>query len=209
MNSQALNILRIDTSATPATSNSKALVDLYLETLAANGHDVTLTSRDLSTALPLIDATWIGANFTPADKRTDEQTKALALSDSLIDEVKAQDVLLISTPIYNFGTPAAFKTWIDLIARAGVTFRYTENGPEGLLKGKKAVIFVTSGGTQAESAIDFATPYIRHVLGFVGIKDVTVVAADQLAIRAAESLEKARAGAVKAAEELVAARRAA
>ena len=142
----------------------------------------TVTTRDLSTPLPLIDSTWIGANFTPADDRTDDQKATLALSDTLIAEIEAADTLVIGLPIYNFAVPSAFKAWVDLVARAGVTFRYTENGPEGLLKGKRAILAVASGGTEVGSDHDFATGYARHMLGFMGITDVSVVAADRLMI---------------------------
>lgn len=98
---------------------------------------------------------------------------------------------MIATPIYNFAVPAALKAWIDLIARAGVTFKYTENGPVGLLTGKRAIIVLASGGTQSGSEIDFATPYLKHVLGFIGIHDVDIIAADQLGAGADEKLAAA------------------
>ena len=93
--------------------------------------------------------------------------------------------------IYNFGVPAALKAWIDQIARAGVTFKYTENGPVGLLDGKRAIIAVASGGTEVGSEIDFATGYMRHIMGFIGIHDVEVVAADQLMLDADAANSKA------------------
>ena len=95
---------------------------------------------------------------------------------------------MIATPLYNFGVPAALKAWVDLVARVGVTFKYTEKGPVGLLENKRAIIVFASGGTQAGSAIDFATPYLKHVLGFIGITDVDVIAADQLGASADEKL---------------------
>ena len=98
---------------------------------------------------------------------------------------------MIGLPIYNFSVPAAFKAWIDLVARAGLTFSYSENGPKGLLEGKRAVLAIASGGTAVGSEIDFATDYAKHVLGFIGITDVDVVAADQLAIDADSSVKNA------------------
>ena len=171
------SILRIDASARRDGSVSRDLADRIV---ARFGDGVTVTTRDLATGLPLIDEAWIGANFTPADQRTEAQRAALALSDQLVAELQAADTLVIGLPIYNFGVPAALKAWVDLVARAGVTFRYTEAGPQGLLTGKRAVLVVASGGTRVGSPIDFATPWLRHVLGFMGITDVTVIAADAL-----------------------------
>lgn len=150
--------------------------------------------RDLADTPPgFVDQDWIGANFTPADKRTDAQMARLSASDALVAELESVDTLVIAAPIYNFGPSAAFKAWFDLVARVGRTFRYTATGPEGLLKGKRAIIAVASGGTEVGSVIDFQTGWVRHVLGFVGITDVTFVAADRLSVDAAGSLAKARA----------------
>jgi FMN-dependent NADH-azoreductase len=148
-----------------------------------------IISRDVGTSpLPLLTETWVGANFTADESRTPAQLETLALSDSLIAELEAADTLVLGVPIYNFGVPAAFKAWIDLVARARKTFKYTETGPVGLLDGKKAYVVVASGGTVSGSEIDFATPYLRHVLGFLGIHDVTVIAADQLMATGAEKV---------------------
>lgn len=181
------HILRIDTSVRLTDSVTRDLTDRIVARL---GGDVT--RRDLATPLPQIDATWVGANFTPADKRTPDQQAALALSDTLIAELQAADTIVIGVPVYNFGTPSGLKVWVDHIARAGVTFRYTDTGPVGLLTGKRAILAMASGGTQAGSAMDFATVYMRHVLGFVGITDVTVIAADRLAMAADDSLAEAQ-----------------
>ena len=101
-------------------------------------------------------------------------------------------MLVIGSPIYNFGVPAALKAWVDMIARARLTFRYTANGPEGLLIGKKAYVVIASGGVPVDSAVDFATPYLRQALSFVGISDAEVIAADQLNKKAEESIDAAR-----------------
>lgn len=187
-------ILRIDASARRTGSISRALNDRLIDRFAAE-HGVEIASRDLARGLPQIDEDWIGANFTPDDDRTPEQRKKLALSDALVAEVQAVDTILIGLPIYNFGVPAALKTWIDLIARAGVTFRYTAQGPRGLLEGKRAIVTVASGGTALGSDIDFASRYLEHMLGFLGIEDVTFVAADRTAI----DME----GTIRAAEDAV------
>ena len=180
-------LLRIDASARHEGSESRALTQRIVDRLAP----ATVITRDLTVGVPLIDAEWLAAGWTPEDQRTDAQRNTLALSTTLIDELKAADTLVIGAPIYNFSIPASLKAWIDQIARAGVTFRYTENGPEGLLTGKRAIIAVASGGTQVGSDYDFATGYLRHILGFIGITDVQFVAADQLMVNEAASHAKA------------------
>lgn len=182
------NVLRIDASARRTGSISRDLNDRVLARLP----NANLTTRDLASGIDLIDEQWIGANFTPSDERTAEQREVLALSDTLVGEIQDADILLIGLPIYNFGVPAALKAWIDQVARAGVTFKYSETGPVGLLEGKRAIVTVASGGTQAGSEIDFATGYIRHVLGFIGITDVDFVSADQMMIDAESTLKAAR-----------------
>lgn len=162
-------VLKIDASGRRDGSVSRELSDRIAKRLAQGGG---IAARDLNNHLPFIDEEWIGANFTPADDRTDEQKQKLALSDSLIAELRAADTLVIGTPVYNFGIPATLKTWVDHIARAGVTFRYTENGPEGLLEGKKAVVAYASGGVPLGAPVDHVTPYLKTVLEFVGITDV-------------------------------------
>ena len=182
-------VLRIDASARHTGSESRALTQRIIDRLAPE----TVINRDLAVAMPAIDADWLGANWTPEDQRSDAQRQTLALSDTLIEEIKSADTLVIGAPIYNFGIPATLKTWIDLIARAGITFKYSETGPQGLLTGKRAIVAITSGGTQVGSEIDFASGYLRHVLGFVGITDVQFVAADQLMVDADASHAKATA----------------
>ena len=115
-----------------------------------------------------------------------------ALSAGCQPTTPPADTIVIGTPIYNFSVPSTLKAWIDLVARVGVTFNYTETGPVGLLEGKRAIIAVASGGTQAGSDIDFATTYLRHVLGFIGITDVELVAADQLSMDEEGSMQRAK-----------------
>ena len=166
--------LLIQSSARTDGSTTRTLARTLAEKLGGE-----VTTRDLTTALPQLDEAWIGANFTPDEDRTDTQRATLAQSDTLIAELQSADTLVIGLPIYNFGIPASLKAWIDLVARARVTFEYTPDGPRGLLTGKKAYIVVASGGTEALGDIDFATPHLRHVLGFLGISDVEVIAADR------------------------------
>ncbi|WP_202903892.1 FMN-dependent NADH-azoreductase [Halocynthiibacter namhaensis] len=182
------HLLHIDASARSQGSISRELSTK----ITARFEGATITRRDLANALPQIDEAWIGANFTPAADRSDAQTALLAQSDSLVDEIMAADVLVIGVPIYNFSVPASLKAWIDLISRVGRTFQYTENGPQGLLTNKRAILAVASGGTQVESAIDFAVPYLKHVLAFNGITEVEVIAADALGQDAEAKLQSAQ-----------------
>ncbi|WP_323767969.1 FMN-dependent NADH-azoreductase [Marinovum sp.] len=165
-------LLRIDASARKTASATRVLTESLTETLAP----ARVITRDLAdTPLPQIDETWVGANFTPEADRTEAQKARLAQSDALVAELQAADTIVIGLPVYNFAVPAALKAWIDLIARAGVTFRYTAEGPEGLLSGKKVIVAYASGGTPLGSDYDFASGYLRHILGFVGLTDVTFV----------------------------------
>ncbi len=170
-------ILRIDTSMRHTGSVTRALTDKLVARLRAASPGSEVTVRDLAAGVPLVNEAWIGANFTDPAERDDAQRAALAHSDELVAELKAADTLVIGLPIYNFGVPAAFKAWIDMIARARETFRYTETGPEGLMTGKRALVVVASGGVPVGSAADFATPYVRHALAFIGITEVEFIPA--------------------------------
>jgi FMN-dependent NADH-azoreductase len=169
--------LNIQASARHDGSVTRQLSDKILTEIAA---DQTIT-RDLATGLPLLDAAWLAANFTLADDRTDVLCETLTLSDSLITEIKQADTIVIGSPVYNFSVPAVLKAWIDQIARVGVTFKYTPDGPVGLLSGKRAIIVIASGGTPVGSDIDYASGYLKHIMGFIGITDVTIIVADALA----------------------------
>lgn len=158
-------------------SVSRSLSGKLVERLAANG--AAVTTRDLAANdLPFITADRFGANLTPEADRTEAQRELAAIADTLIAELQAADTIVFGVPIYNFGAPSTLKAWADLVARAGTTFRYTANGPEGLLTGKKAYIAIASGGTTVGSQIDFLSPWLTFFLGFLGIKDVEIVAAD-------------------------------
>ena len=181
-------VLHIDASARTEGSAPRELPAKMVERLGAN----TVLRRDLAAeALPQIDETWIGANFTPADDRDAAQADRLIQSDVLIYELKAADAVVIGVPLYNFSVPAALKAWIDLVARAGVTFRYTEHGPKGLLQGKRAILAVASGGVPIGSEVDFAANYMKHVLGFIAITEVEIVAADRMAVDPEAALKAA------------------
>ncbi|BAZ94774.1 FMN-dependent NADH-azoreductase [Thiohalobacter sp. COW1] len=176
----ALNVLTVTASARQQGSVSRGLVAHLLDRLRAHHPDLQLRERDVSAGLPVVDADWIGASYTPAEQRDAAQRAALAQSDALVRELQDADVLVIGTPIYNFSIPASLKAWIDQVARVGETFRYTESGPQGLLRGRQAFLLLASGGTPVGSDIDFASGYLRQVLGFLGIEDVTVIAADRI-----------------------------
>ncbi|QUJ75794.1 NAD(P)H-dependent oxidoreductase [Sulfitobacter albidus] len=183
-----MSILHITSSANPGVSTSTLL---GAEAAAKIGGPVT--TRDVTHGLRPIDAAWIAANVTPETDRDPAARALLAQSDALVAELQAHDTLILSTPLYNFGVTAALKNWIDLICRAGQTFRYTDAGPQGLLHGKRAVIIVATGGTPAEGPLDFATPYLRQIMTFIGITDVTCIAADRLMADADRAMEDARA----------------
>lgn len=189
----ALKILEISASAKQASSISRQLSADLIAALEQRHGRLQVTRRDLSDGIAFIDDAWVTANFTPEEQRTADHRQVLARSDEIVAEVMDADVLVIGAPIYNFSVPAVLKAWIDMIARAGLTFRYTETGVEGLISGKKAYVVVPSGGVPLGSAADFATPYLRHVLGFVGIKDVEFIGAPGADRDNGEALDAARA----------------
>ena len=132
-----MQILRIDSSAQTEISQSRRLSDRIVDGLRALGKSSDVTVRDLNERLPQLDRAWIEANTTPIDNRTDDQRKTLALSDTLIAEIEAADTLIIGVALYNFSIPASLKLWIDLVCRARKTFTYSEDGPKGLMAGKR------------------------------------------------------------------------
>jgi len=167
-------ILRIDASMRKNGSYSRPLSERLITQLKRQTPS-EVKVRDLADGIPFINEAWIEANFTDVTTRTAEQRSILSCSDALVSEIKSADTLVIGLPIYNFNVPAAFKAWIDQVVRAKLTFRYGDDGPEGLLENKKAYVILSSGGTQLGSDLDFVSAYIHHVLGFVGIKDVTII----------------------------------
>ncbi|WP_127114631.1 FMN-dependent NADH-azoreductase [Shimia sediminis] len=173
-------VLHIDASARHEGSLSRIK---SAEIVAGAGAD-TVIRRDLADGLPFLDPVWVQSTFVAPDERDAAQAKALELSDRLVKEVQEADTIVIGTAMYNFAIPAVLKAWIDQIARAGVTFAYTENGPEGQLKGKKAIITIATGGTPLGSDFDFASGYLRFALGFLGITDVTILDKDGNALEA-------------------------
>lgn len=188
-----MNILHLDSSARREGSVGRQLSQRLAAGLRGRVADANITHRDLDASLPLLDEALLTAmNKDPAERTSEEQAQA-AVADGLISELEQADVVVLGVPIYNFGVPAALKAWIDLIARARRTFRYTDQGPLGLLADRPVYLVVTSGGTAIDSDADFATPYLRQVLGFVGLHDVRVVGADRLMITGEEGVQQAEA----------------
>lgn len=174
------SILMVNSSGRYEGSVTRAASEQVLSRLITKEPTVEVVRRDLAVGLPFIDEQWISANFTDPSERRSAQKESLELSDGLVKELQRADSIIIASPIYNFSIPAVLKAWIDLIARARLTFQYTENGPEGLLTNKKAYLVMASGGVPIGSEADLATKYLIQVLGFVGITDVEVIDASQL-----------------------------
>ena len=175
----ANTILQINSSGRKDGSLTRKLSNLVVSQISKQKPELTISTRDLATGLPFIDEQWIGANFTAPEERNDAHKDVLSFSDQLVAELQAADHIVIASPIYNFSVPAVLKAWIDLIARAKLTFKYTENGPIGLLNNKKAYLVMASGGVPIGSELDFASRYLKQVMAFIGITDVTVIDASQ------------------------------
>ena len=176
-----MNILQINSSARSSGSESTRMNDKLVAGLLAQNPGATLVRRDLaSQPHPAIDEAALGALFTPAEQRTAEQAARVALDDALIAQAQAADVIVIGAPMYNFGITTQLKSWFDAIARAGVTFRYGANGPEGLLTGKKVYVNLSRGGMYKGTGNDHQVPHVQLFLGFLGLTDVTFVYSEGL-----------------------------
>ncbi len=173
-------VLRINSSIAGSNSVSRLLAAELTDALAAQG-PITVKDRDLAaTPVPHFDAERLAALMTAAPERSPEQSAAVAFADELIDEVIAADTLIIALPMYNFTIPSLLKSWVDHIARAGVTFKYTDTGPVGLLQGKKAYLVSALGGQHEAGVSDFMRPYMRVIMNFIGISDVEFISAEGL-----------------------------
>jgi len=182
-----MNILQVNSSARRfvdgAGSTSTRLANELVAGLAATDPDARVAVRDLAAQPhPALDEAALQALFTPAATRSPAQAQRVAADDALIAEVQAADVVVIGAPMYNFSVSSQLKNWIDAIARAGVTFRYTERGPEGLLRGKTVYVVTSRGGVHRGTAGDSVVPYLRNVLAFLGMTDVRFVFAEGLAM---------------------------
>ena len=192
-----MTILHLDSAITGEASVSRKLTADIVAKLTAANPQAAVTYRDLNTGVPAIDSDWFAAVRLAPENPTPDQQRLIDISDAYLAEVQAADVVVIGLPIYNFNLPAQLKNWLDQIARAGKSFRYTAEGPEGLLTGKRAIIAYSAAGTPMGSEMDHASGYVRFMLGFLGITDVAFVAADRLAMdreaglaRAQDALEK-------------------
>ncbi|WP_431960745.1 FMN-dependent NADH-azoreductase [Actinacidiphila sp. bgisy160] len=174
------HLLHIDSSARAEGSASRRLSAAYVAAWKARDPHGTVTYRDLTVDTPaFVSPEWITGVFGPAEAADTGTEAAMAASERLIREMEEADVLVLGVPMYNFGVPAAFKAWIDQVMMAGRTFAFGENGPEGLLKGKKAVVLRASGSDFDNpdfAPMDFHAPYVRGVLGWMGITDVEIIA---------------------------------
>jgi FMN-dependent NADH-azoreductase len=197
-----MKILQLNTSARGQSANSTRLANAVVERLKAAHPDARITTRDLAlTPHPMLDEAALGALFTPAEQRTPEQAARAALDDALIAELQAHDTIVLGVPMYNFGIPVQLKNWIDAICRAGTTFRYTDAGPEGLLKGRKVYLGLARGGLYRGTDRDAQVPYLKNVFGFLGMTDLSFIYAEGLAM-GPEAAEK---GFAQAAADLEAA----
>jgi FMN-dependent NADH-azoreductase len=175
-------LLRVDVSPMGDASVSRHLTDEFVADWKAANQGGAVVTRDLTTtSLAPVSAAWVGAAYTPADARSEEQKQTLALSDTLIAELMAADEWVFGVPMWNFGVPAVLKLWIDQIVRVGVTFQYGANGPEGLIAGKKVTFLIATGGDYTPggpaAGYNFVEPYLRAVFGFLGVTDQTVITA--------------------------------
>lgn len=174
-------LLQLNSSIFSSGGQSSQLADQFVAAWLDNHQDTRVIVRDLAQEpLPHLDAQRVSAFFVQPQARTPEQQRFVAESDALIDEIRRAQIIVIGLPMYNFGIPSTLKAYFDQIARAGVTFRYGEKGPEGLLTGKKAYIFATRGGMYAGTQLDSQTDYVRNFLAFLGIADVEFVYAEGL-----------------------------
>ena len=185
-----MNILQVNASARREGANSTRVANTIVAHLHAGNPTARVTVRDLAiTPHPLLDESALGALFTPAEQRTPDQARRVAMDDALIAELQQHDTVVLGVPMYNFGVPVQLKNWIDAIARAGVTFRYTEKGPEGLLTGKTVYVALARGGRYRNTPNDSQVPYLKTVLGFLGMTDLRFIYAEGLAM-GPEALEK-------------------
>ncbi len=176
-----MKILQINASARREGANSTKLAQRVTERLLAGHPGASVTVRDLAAnPLPVLDEVALGALFTPTEQRSAEQAALAARFDEAIAELQAHDTIVLGVAMYNFGVTVQLKSWIDAVARAGVTFKYTETGPVGLVSGKTVYAACARGGLYRDTPNDSQTPYLKSVLGFLGMKDVRFVYAEGL-----------------------------
>ena len=185
-----MKIYQIDCSARKKGSASRELAKKLLEKIKKSEDEVIY--RDLDDEMLFVAGLTESGMYIPENERTDQHKKMFELSDKLVNELKESDIIIISTPIYNFGPPATLKAWSDLAARVKSTFKYSEDGKQiGLLESKKVYLVITSGGTRVGSKEDYLSPWLKHVLNFFGIKNIQTISADQMSIDYEGSIKKA------------------
>lgn len=178
-----MKVLVIQSSVRAQDANSSKLASMIVDKIKARHAGASIETLDLgSNPHPVLDGAAVGAIFTPSEQRSTEQAARVALDDGLIAKVQSVDTLVIGVPMYNFAIPVQLKSFFDAIARAGVTFRYTENGPEGLIKGKKVYLALARGGLYRDTPADTQVPYLKTILGFLGMTDVECVYAEGMAM---------------------------
>ena len=173
------NVLIVESSARLQGSFSRQLTHQFISQWKAAHPADPVTVRDLAlNPVPHMDANLLGGWMKPEAQRSTAEQASLQRSDELTDELLNADVLVLAAPMYNFAIPSTLKAWLDHVLRAGVTFKYTDTGPQGLLNGKKAYVLTARGGIYAGSTTDHQEPYLRQVLAFIGIHDVTFIHAE-------------------------------
>jgi FMN-dependent NADH-azoreductase len=194
-------LLQINASIHNDNGQSSQLANQFVETFRARTPHAKVVVRDVAAAEPVphLTAERFGAFITKPEERSAAQHAVVAYSDALIDEIKQADVVVIGLPMYNFGVPSQLKAYFDHIARAGVTFKYTANGPQGLVTGKKVYVLAARGGLYAGTAHDTQTHYVRDFLAFIGMQDVQFIYAEGLAM----SAEHKQAGLAQAAQQIL------
>ena len=198
-----MKILQINTAARTTGANSTQIANSVAKRLMAKHPSASLEVLDLAAnPHPALDESGLGAIFTPAEQRTAEQHARVEQDNALIAQVQAADILVLGVPMYNFGISSQLKNWIDAIAKAGVTFRYTESGPEGLIKGKKVYVALARGGIYRDTPNDTQVPYLKMVLGFLGMTDIEFIYGEGFAL-GAESVEKAYASAEEQIHQII------
>ena len=185
-----MKIYQIDSSARKKGSTSRALAKKLLEKIKKPEDEIIY--RDLDDEMLFVAGLTESGMSIPENERTDQHKKMFELSDKLVKELKESDIIIISTPVYNFGPPATLKAWSDLAARVKSTFKYSSDGKQiGLLENKKVYLVITSGGTKLGGKDDYLTPWLKHVLNFFGIKNIQTISADQMSIDYEKSIKDA------------------
>ena len=193
-------LLQINASINDDKGQSSQLANQFVAAFRARQPEANIIVRNVAAAdpVPHLNAERFGAFITKPEHRNAAQRAVVAYSDALINELQDADVIVLGLPMYNFGVPSQLKAYFDHIARAGVTFKYTDRGPVGQLTGKRVYIFAARGGLYAGTPMDTQTTYVRDFLRFIGITDVEFIYAEGLAV----SPQSKEAGLAKAAAEI-------